>query len=48
VGLLFFNEGRHRFFPATQIDVVCFLEGARGDRFEEKEFEARLEASHAT
>ncbi len=38
VGLLFFNEEPHRFFPATQIDVVWFPEGAGGDRFEEKVF----------
>ena len=36
VGLLFFNEEPHRFFPAPQIDVVYFPEGAGGDRFEEK------------
>ena len=38
VGLLFFNEEPRRFFPATQIDVVCFPEGAGGDQFEEKVF----------
>ena len=38
IGLLFFNEEPHRLFPATQIDVVWFAEGAGGDRFEEKEF----------
>ena len=38
VGLLFFNEAPHRFFPATQIDVVWFPDGPGGDRFEEKEF----------
>ncbi|MCY4597475.1 MAG: putative DNA binding domain-containing protein [Bryobacterales bacterium] len=42
VGLLFFNEEPHRFFPATQIDVVWFPEGAGGDRFEEKEFRGPL------
>ncbi|MDE0229391.1 MAG: putative DNA binding domain-containing protein [Bryobacterales bacterium] len=42
VGLLFFNEGPHRFFPATQIDVVWFPDGAGGDRFEEKEFRGPL------
>ncbi len=36
VGLLFFNETPERFFPALQIDVVWFPEGAGGDRFEEK------------
>jgi ATP-dependent DNA helicase RecG len=36
VGLLFFNETPERFFPAVQIDVVWFPEGAGGDRFEEK------------
>lgn len=38
VGLLFFNEEPHRFFPQTQIDVVYFPDGAGGDRFEEKIF----------
>lgn len=38
VGLLFFNEEPQRFFPATQIDVVYFPEGAGGDQFEEKVF----------
>lgn len=38
VGLLFFNDRPDRFFPATQIDVVYFPDGAGGDRFEEKEF----------
>ncbi len=42
VGLLFFNEAPHRFFPATQIDVVWFPEGAGGDRFEEKIFQGPL------
>ena len=42
VGLLFFNEEPHRFFPATQIDVVWFPDGAGGDRFEEKEFRGPL------
>lgn len=42
VGLLFFNETPHRFFPATQIDVVWFPDGAGGDRFEEKEFRGPL------
>jgi len=42
VGLLFFNEEPFRFFPATQIDVVYFPEGAGGDRFEEKEFRGPL------
>lgn len=36
VGLLFFNERPAQFFPATQVDVVWFPEGAGGDRFEEK------------
>jgi len=39
VGLLFFTEEPHRFFPATQIDVVWFPDGAGGDRFEEKSFQ---------
>ena len=42
VGLLFFNPEPHRFFPATQIDVVWFPEGAGGDRFEEKTFRGPL------
>ena len=42
VGLLFFNEAPHHFFPATQIDVVWFPDGAGGDRFEEKEFRGPL------
>src|SRR5690606_8553473 len=42
VGLLFFNDEPHRFFPATQIDVVFFPEGAGGDRFEEKVFQGPL------
>lgn len=42
VGLLFFNERPHQFFPATQIDVVWFPEGAGGDRFEEKVFQGPL------
>ena len=44
VGLLFFNEEPHHFFPATQIDVVWFPDGAGGDRFEEKEFRGPLSA----
>lgn len=42
VGLLFFHETPHRFFPATQIDVVWFPEGAGGDRFQEKIFQGPL------
>ena len=42
VGLLFFNEAPHRFFPVTQIDVVWFPDGPGGDRFEEKEFRGPL------
>ena len=42
VGLLFFNPKPHEFFPATQIDVVWFPEGAGGDRFEEKVFQGPL------
>lgn len=42
VGLLFFNPEPHRFFPATQIDVVWFPHGAGGDRFEEKTFRGPL------
>jgi ATP-dependent DNA helicase RecG len=40
-GLLFFNEHPIRFFPATQIDVVWFPEGAGGDRFDEKSSRGR-------
>jgi ATP-dependent DNA helicase RecG len=42
VGLLFFNPEPHRFFPATQIDVVWFPEGAGGDRFMEKIFQGPI------
>ncbi len=42
VGLLFFNDHPHKFFPATQIDVVWFPDGPGGDRFEEKEFRGPL------
>lgn len=42
VGLLFFNDDPRRFFPATQIDVVWFPDGAGGDRFEEKTFSGPL------
>ena len=41
-GLLFFNDRPQRFFPATQIDVVWFPDGAGGDRFEEKTFAGPL------
>jgi len=43
VGLLFFNEHPEHFFPATQIDVVWFPEGAGGDRFDEKIFKCPLD-----
>ena len=42
VGLLFFNDRPHEFFPATQIDVVWFPDGPGGDYFEEKEFRGPL------
>lgn len=42
VGLLFFNEDPRQFFPATQIDVVYFPEGAAGDTFIEKSFHGPL------
>ncbi len=42
VGLLFFSDTPHRYFPATQIDVVFFPEGAGGDRFEEKVFQGPM------
>ena len=38
VGLMFFNENPHEFFPKTQIDVVWFPDGPGGDYFEEREF----------
>ena len=43
VGLLFFHEEPHLFFPVTQIDVVYFPEGAGGDKFEEKIFKGPLD-----
>ena len=42
VGLLFFNDRPHDFFPTTQIDVVWFPDGPGGDHFEEKEFRGPL------
>jgi len=42
VGLLFFNPEPERFFPATQIDVVWFPEGAGGNKFTEKVFRGPL------
>ena len=42
VGLLFFNDQPHEFFPATQIDVVWFPDGPGADYFEEKEFRGPL------
>ncbi len=44
IGLLFFNDRPHEFFPATQIDVVWFPDGPGGDQFEEKEFRGPLAA----
>ena len=38
VGLLFFNEAPHRFFPATQIDFVWFPDGPGGDRSRRRSF----------
>ena len=38
VGLMFFNNEPHRFFPYTQIDVVYFPDGTGGDIIEEKVF----------
>ena len=38
VGLLFFNPEPHRFFPATQIDVVWLPKGAGGEKISEKVF----------
>ncbi len=42
IGLLFFNDRPHDFFPVTQIDVVWFPDGPGGDQFEEKEFRGPL------
>ena len=42
VGLLFFNRAPQQFFPAMQIDVVYFPDGAGGDRLEEKIFQGPL------
>ena len=42
VGLLFFNSHPEKFFSATQIDVVYFLDGAGGDLIEEKIFKGAL------
>ena len=42
VGLLFFNSQPEKFFPAMQIDVVYFPDGAGGDSFEEKVFQGPL------
>ena len=42
VGLLFFNDRPHEFFPATQIEVVWFPDAASGDCFEEKTFRGPL------
>ena len=44
VGLLFFNDSPHEFFPATQIDVVWFPDGPGGDSFDENEFRGPLAA----
>ena len=44
VGLLFFNDRTHEYFPATQIDVVWFPDGPGGDYFEEKGFRGPLAA----
>lgn len=38
VGLLFFSKDPRKFFPATQIDVVYFPDGAAGDTIHEKPF----------
>ncbi len=42
VGLLFFNSQPEKFFPATQIDVGYFPDGAGGDVIEEKVFKGAL------
>lgn len=38
VGLLFFNPEPHRFFPATQIDVIWLPKGAGGEKITERVF----------
>ena len=38
VGLLFFNPEPHRFFPATQIDVVWLPKGEGGEKIIERVF----------
>ncbi len=42
VGLMFFNETPHDFFPQTQIDVVQFPEGTSGERIIEKTFKGPI------
>lgn len=42
VGLLFFNSHPEKFFPATQIDVIYFPDGASGNVIEEKVFKGAL------
>ncbi|MCK5774463.1 MAG: putative DNA binding domain-containing protein [Thermoplasmata archaeon] len=42
IGLLFFNDEPHEFFPYTQIDVVWFPEGPGGNRFDEKIFKGPI------
>lgn len=44
VGLLFFNDRPHEFFPATQIDVIWFPDGPDGGNFEERQFRGPLAA----
>lgn len=43
VGLLFFSDEPHRFFPYAQIEVVYFPEGEGGDILEEEYFKGPLD-----
>lgn len=42
VGLLFFSDAPHEFFPQVQIDVVQFPDGVGGDRIVERTFTGPL------
>lgn len=43
VGLLFFNDQPHKFFPYIQIDVVYFPDGEGGDQIEEEIFKGPID-----
>ncbi|MGQ1787486.1 RNA-binding domain-containing protein [Saccharicrinis sp. GN24d3] len=43
VGLLMFSDNPKKFFPAVQIDVVEFPEGAGAKQFEEKTFDGPIQ-----